>query len=144
MSSEKTFVQPAPARQRRASTLSQLEKRPLGGPAGRLSSGLRKAARRKMTPQSPRHEGDEVFSWLRRRGKPAEQIEAEAAALIASNPVTAQSEAGLRRQDGEDGDVFAQWDRVMRKVALLTQGRTGPHAATGTADEGVSAPLNRT
>ena len=76
-----------------------------------------------------------MFSWLRRRGKHAERVEAEAATILASNPVTAGFEAGHRQQNGQDVDVFAQWDRVVRKVALLTGERIDPDPATGSATE---------
>ncbi len=76
-----------------------------------------------------------MFSWFIRRRQQAQRVEAEAGAIISSNPVAARSETGQRRQNGQEVDVFAQWDRVMRTVALLTQTRIGTETATGTADE---------
>ena len=104
----------------------------------RSKAGFHQACARPRAPDDAverRHEGDELFSWLRRRGKQAERVEAEAAAILGLETRRRLSEAGQRQQNHQDVDVFAQWDRVVRKVALLTGERIGPEPATGTADE---------
>ena len=73
---------------------------------------------------------------MRRRSKRAQQVEAEATALLSANPVEARPEAGRRPQDGEGADIFAHWDRVMQKVALLTAKPVCPESAKKTADDG--------
>ena len=87
------------------------------------------------------HDGGKLFSWLRRRREQAVRAEVEAAALLAADRATAVSEARQRQQDGQDADVFAHWDRVMRSVARLTGRQIGPDTATRVADEpDMSAP----
>jgi hypothetical protein len=74
-----------------------------------------------------------LFSWLRRRRGEAHRAEVEAALLARFRP-GADPEAGRRRQDADDADVFAHWDRVVRVVAQLTGRPIGP-GAPATAEQ---------
>ena len=81
-----------------------------------------------------------MLSWLRRRRKTAERIDAEADALIGELGVEAYAEA-RRREYESSGDAMALWwSRVALVVAQKTGERIGLDTSTRMAMNAVFAP----
>ncbi len=71
-----------------------------------------------------------MLTWLRRRREEAGRAEADAAELVAADPLRAYSEARQRQHDAHNAETFAHWGRVALAVARLTGKRIGLDTAT--------------
>jgi hypothetical protein len=81
-----------------------------------------------------------MLSWLRRRRKTAERIDAEADALIDELGVEAYAEARRREYESSNDAMALQWNQVALAVAHKTGKRVGLDISTRMAMNAVFAP----
>jgi hypothetical protein len=81
-----------------------------------------------------------MLSWLRRRRKTAESIDAEADALIDELGVEAYAEARRREYESSGDAIAPRWSRVASAVAHKTGERIGLDTSTRMAINTIFAP----
>ena len=81
-----------------------------------------------------------MLSWLRRRRKTAERIDAEADALIDELGVEAYAEARRREYESSNDAMALQWNQVALAVAHKTGERIGLDTSSPMAMNTVFAP----
>ena len=82
----------------------------------------------------------EMLSWLRRRRKTAERIDAEADALIDELGVDAYAEARRREYESSDDALALRWNRIALAVGRKSGKLVGLDTSTRMAMNAIFAP----
>lgn len=76
-----------------------------------------------------------MLFWFRRRREAVRLAEADAATLIAEDPLSAYSEARRRQHDAHNAETSNHWGRVARATARRTGKGVGLDTATRMAED---------